>query len=164
MSFPKGLLLLALACTPAAWAQAGNPCAPEVPRALVLSGGGAKGAFLNDWMGVNLVDENVLPLIDVQTSPLVLIESSNPVIQTDTEWRAVASALSTTSGYYGGGSIVTGTKRYDGVTVRAGAQRLAQFTDPVGFPGAYLFSAATLNVRDDFNARIISFPYDFQSI
>ena len=130
----------------------------------LFRGGGAKSAFLTDWMGVDLVDENVLPLIGVQTSPLVLIENSNPVIQSATEWLAVGSELSTTSGYYGGGSIVTGTKRYDGVTVRAGAQRLAEFTDPVGFPGAYSFSAATLNVRADFNARIISFPYDFQSI
>jgi hypothetical protein len=44
MSFGRMLLLLALACTPA-WAQGVNPCAPQSPRALVLSGGGAKGAF-----------------------------------------------------------------------------------------------------------------------
>jgi hypothetical protein len=127
-------------------------------------GGGAKSDFLSGWMGVDVVEENVLPMIDLQTSPLVLSEGSNPVIQSATEWRAVASALSTTSGYYGGGSIVTGTKRYDGVTPRAGAQRLAEFTDAAGFPGAYSYSAATLYVRADYNARVISFPYDFQSI
>ena len=45
MSLAKGLLLLAVAFVPAAWAQSASPCAPQVPRALVLSGGGAKGAF-----------------------------------------------------------------------------------------------------------------------
>jgi hypothetical protein len=126
--------------------------------------GGAKSAFLNNWMGVDLLDENVMALIGPQTEPMVLIEATNPVIQTADQWHAVGTSLSISSGYYGGGSTVTGTKRYDGVTVRPGAQRLAEFTDPVGFPGAYSFSAATLNVRTDFNARIISFPYDFQSI
>jgi len=36
--------LLALACGPA-WAQGADPCAQNTPRALILSGGGAKGAF-----------------------------------------------------------------------------------------------------------------------
>ncbi|MDP9263959.1 MAG: patatin-like phospholipase family protein [Acidobacteriota bacterium] len=45
MSLAKGLLLLAVASVPAAWAQGANPCPPQMPRALVLSGGGAKGAF-----------------------------------------------------------------------------------------------------------------------
>lgn len=45
MSIGRGWLLLALACAPAAWAQGENPCAQPAPRALILSGGGAKGAF-----------------------------------------------------------------------------------------------------------------------
>ena len=45
MCFGRVWLCLALACAPAAWAQGVNPCATQVPRALVLSGGGAKGAF-----------------------------------------------------------------------------------------------------------------------
>jgi predicted acylesterase/phospholipase RssA len=44
MSFGKVVLLLAL-CVPAVWAQGANPCSPQESRALVLSGGGAKGAF-----------------------------------------------------------------------------------------------------------------------
>jgi hypothetical protein len=45
MSFAKVWLWFALACAPACWAQSANPCAPQLSRALVLSGGGAKGAF-----------------------------------------------------------------------------------------------------------------------
>ncbi|MGH9491932.1 MAG: patatin-like phospholipase family protein [Terriglobales bacterium] len=45
MSLAKGWLLLALACALPAAAQSENPCAQAAPRALVLSGGGAKGAF-----------------------------------------------------------------------------------------------------------------------
>ncbi len=123
-----------------------------------------KTAFLYDWIGVDLADENVLALIGPQTSPMVQAESGNPVFTNVDEWRGVASSLSVSSGYYGGGSIVTGTKRYDAVQPRAGAQRLAQFLDQSGAPGAFVYSAATLNVRGDVNARIISFPYDFQSI
>jgi hypothetical protein len=44
MSLGKVVLLLAFACAPA-WAQSADPCAQATPRALVLSGGGAKGAF-----------------------------------------------------------------------------------------------------------------------
>jgi len=44
MSHGKVVLLLAFACAPA-WAQGADPCAQATPRALVLSGGGAKGAF-----------------------------------------------------------------------------------------------------------------------
>jgi len=44
MSLGRVLLLLALACGPA-WAQGADPCASNTPRALILSGGGAKGAF-----------------------------------------------------------------------------------------------------------------------
>lgn len=44
MSLGKLLLLLLLAGVPT-WAQAQDPCAQNTPRALILSGGGAKGAF-----------------------------------------------------------------------------------------------------------------------
>lgn len=44
MSLGKVLLLLALA-SGSAWAQEVDPCAQNAPRALILSGGGAKGAF-----------------------------------------------------------------------------------------------------------------------
>ena len=45
MSLRKGFLFLAISCTLPAAAQSAGPCAQEAPRALVLSGGGAKGAF-----------------------------------------------------------------------------------------------------------------------
>ena len=44
MSLGKLLLMVAVACG-SAWAQEENPCAQNTPRALILSGGGAKGAF-----------------------------------------------------------------------------------------------------------------------
>ncbi len=45
MSLAKGLAILAFAWALPAWGQSASPCAANEPRALVLSGGGAKGAF-----------------------------------------------------------------------------------------------------------------------
>ncbi len=131
---------------------------------LTRRGGGTGRALLHDWMGVDLVDENVLGLIDLQTAPLIRVVPGQPVFMTVDQWRGVANCLSQSTVYYGGGSTTTGNKRYDGVASRAGAQRLAEFTDPSGAQGQYTFSAITLNERIDYDARVISLPYDFQSV
>lgn len=131
----------------------------------LVRSGGTGVAFLNSWMGVDLTIENVLPMINDQQAPLTEPEIANPVFQPVTQWEAVASDLPAFTVYYGsGGDNSTGLKRYDGVEILPGAQRLAQFLNPTGTPGMYPYSAATLNVRADFNSRVVSFPYDFQSI
>ena len=79
------------------------------------------------------------------------------------QWRGVARCASI-SQYYGSGSTATGQKRYDGVVSRPTAQRLAEFADPAGAGGAYPFNAATLNLRADFGARVISLPHDFEGV
>lgn len=138
----------------------GDDLAGDLARASSLTAG-----FLADWVGVDLVDENVLALIDMQTSPLVLAEAGNPVLDTVQQWLGVARCASFTSGYYGsGGSTATGQKRYDGVETRVGAIRLAEFSDPLGNGDAYTFSAATLYERADFQSRVISLPYSFEGV
>ncbi len=127
-------------------------------------GAGSKAVFLADWMGVDLSAENALPLIGPQTGPLVDVTAANPVFQTIGQWKAVASNLPPVSVYYGTGDNTTGLRRFDGVQARPGAVRLAEFLDPNGLPGQYPFSAATLNVRADYTARVLSFSYDLQSI
>ncbi|MBE0564828.1 MAG: hypothetical protein IH621_02650 [Krumholzibacteria bacterium] len=138
----------------------GDDLAGDITR----RGGAAAQAFLHDWMGVDLVEENVLGLIDLQTSPLIGAVAPSPVFTGVEQWRGVAGCQGVSSIYYGDGSTATGSKRYDGVVPRTGAVRLAEFTDPNGALGQYPYSAATLNVRADFGARVISLPYDFQSV
>ncbi|MFO7609005.1 MAG: FlgD immunoglobulin-like domain containing protein [Candidatus Krumholzibacteriia bacterium] len=137
----------------------GDDLAGDIAR----NGDAAATAFLQDWMGVDLVSENVLVDIGLQTTPLIRTVPLLPVFTGVEQWRGVANCLAATAVYYGGDTS-TGNKRYDGVVPRVGAVRLAEFTDPSGTLGQYPYSAATLNVRADFGARVISLPYDFQSV
>ena len=130
---------------------------------LARSAGGSY-AFLRDWMGVDLAHDNVLDRIDLQTAPLVALDQGGFMLPSVDRWRGVASCLGIGAGYYGSGSAATGKKRYDGVFPLTGAVRLAEFLDPAGVAGQYTFSAATYHERGDHDARIVSLPYDFQSI
>ncbi len=121
-------------------------------------------AFLQDWIGVDLLEEDVLPMIDQQTDAVVMTEFANPVFLGLDQWRAIARCSAVSSQYYSTITTSGGLKRYDGVVSRSTAQRLAEFTDPAGAPGAYAYNAATLNLRPDFNARVISLPYDFEGV
>ncbi|MCB1184376.1 T9SS type A sorting domain-containing protein [bacterium] len=114
---------------------------------LAINAGAAGGAFSEDVMGVNLLATDVRSFINGQTTPLVRAVPGNPVIQTVDSWIAY------------GGCLQINT--FDGVVARAGAQRLAEFTDQNGNPGAYSFAAATLNVYNGTN-RIVSMPYDLR--
>src|SRR5690606_38299441 len=96
--------------------------------------------------------------------PLVQVMQPSAVLTAVAQWRGVANCLAVTNLYYGGGATVTGSKRYDGVVPRLGAVRLAEFLAPAGQPGQYQYSAATLHVRAEHGSRVVSLPYDFQSV
>ena len=126
--------------------------------------GGAKAAFLADWMGVSLTEDNVIDAIGGQVSPLVLREPSASFVLPDVSaWVAMSSDQSVSAGNFGG-SLVTGLRRFDGVQAVAPAQRLAQFTTTSGLADQYAYSAATWRAHDGINARVVSFPYDLQAI
>ncbi len=105
---------------------------------------GVSSDFLTEFMNVQLVAENLRPLIHNQVAPLVLSEAGNSVFYTSESWVAYGGCL--------------GINTFDAVTPGAGAERLACFTNPNGNPD-YSYSAATLNLSD--NDRIITMPYDF---
>ena len=139
----------------------GDDLAGDISR----TGGSESYAFMRDWMGVDLADENVLSQIDLQAYPLIRVAAPSPVFISVEQWRGVSDCFSISGGYYGGGgTLATGGRRYDGVVPRTGAVRLAEFTDPNGALGQYTFSAATLRERIEYDARVISLPYDFQSV
>ncbi len=100
--------------------------------------------FLSAVLGVDVFASQAQMFINNQVKPLVITTPGNGVFGVN-EW------------YVEGGC--PDTRALDAVTIRAGAVRLAEFTDGNGNTGAYGFSAATLNIHDG-SDTIISMPYD----
>ncbi|MCB1182126.1 T9SS type A sorting domain-containing protein [bacterium] len=136
-----------------AWLGTGNKnlvmTGDDLVSDLAINAGAAGLAFSEDVMGVNAFAQDARSFINNQTTPLVVTIAGNSVFSNISSWIA-----------YGG---CFGINTFDAVTTRAGAERLAEFTDPNGGAGAYSFSAATLNVYNTTN-NVISFPYDFMFI
>ncbi len=125
----------------------------EVASDLAFNAGPNGRSFAEEVMGLNFVTDSIRSSIGNQTTPLVLaVQGLDPnvdVFSTVSSWIA-----------YGGCFAIN---LFDGVTPRTGAVRQAEFADPNGSPGAYTFSAATLNVYNATN-RIVSLPYDVMYI
>jgi len=151
-----------------AWLQLGGRdlflCGDDLVGGVYNYAGTPAIQFTQDWMGVDLTAQNVLTSIDNQIAPLVVVTNPSGVFSAVNQWEGMAICSVAASQYYGGGSVATGGRAFDGITVRPGAVRLAEFAAPDGAVGVYNFSAATLNVRADYNARVISLPYDLQSV
>ncbi len=121
----------------------------DVASDLAWNAGVAGVGFVEDVLGVNLVSGFLRELIGNQATPLVVPVPGNPVITSVADWVAYGGCL--------------GINTFDAVTIRGGATRLAEFTDTGGNPGAYSFSAATLNVYNSTN-RVITLPYDLMYV
>jgi hypothetical protein len=105
--------------------------------------------FLNNWIGINHLENSILLNIDSQTAPTVRITPSNPVFATIDEWIA-----------FGG---CPGINTFDGVETTT-ATRVAEFLNPQGQGGSYPYSAVTYNDLDAFGNQIIYMPYDLRYI
>jgi len=105
--------------------------------------------FAEQYMGVGVTTSDLRSFIGNQMSPLVRVMPGNPVF---------AGTLETWIAYGGCRTINT----FDGVETMGTATRLAEFTNPSGQPGAYGFSAATLNQNG--TSRIISMPVDLSFV
>ncbi len=107
--------------------------------------------FLADWLGLECFDDELRPLIGNQMAPLILAEAGNPVISSVDSWHMLAYCPYT-------------FRSTDAVAPLPGAVRLAEFADPAGSGGSYSYAAATLNEVPDYQARVISLPYDLMYI
>ena len=103
-------------------------------------------AFRTQHLGIQFVNNNLLPLIENQTTPAVVPVAGNSVFTTAVEWRA-----------YGG---CPGINDFDAVAAAGSVERLAEFLTSAGVPG-YTYAAATryVNVAD-----VVLFPYDLSFI
>jgi len=111
--------------------------------------GSATIAFAEQYLGVTVTTSDIRSFIGNQMTPLVKVIPGNPVFTGDLQtWVAF------------GGCYRINT--FDGVETMIPAERLAEFTDPAGQPGAYAFAAAILNHVG--TSRIISMPVDLMFV
>ena len=106
--------------------------------------------FLNEYVGVTLVQENLRPAIEWQSAPLVRTMPGSPVFATIDSWLVYGGCLDYNT--------------FDGVETTGSAVQLAEFVDPNGMTGQYTFSAATLYTHPTVNSRVISLPYDLMFV
>jgi len=132
------------------WLSAGNKdlflTGNSLASDLESNAGPAGASFLATVMGLDFTSDDVRPLIDNQVSPLVKQLPNNPVLTNIESWYAVGNCEAPSS--------------FDAVTIRAGTEQLAEFTDVSGYGSAYPFAAMAMNVHLATN-RILSQPYDF---
>ncbi len=102
-------------------------------------------AFLQNWLSVNYIQDDLQPLISNQRTPGVMSLPGNSVFFQVDQWRLVSS---------------NALPLFDAIVVTGTAERLAEFTDPAGNPGAYSYAAATLHIEPAANAKVITLPYD----
>jgi len=121
-------------------------CGDDLASNLNQAGALASG-FLNDMMNVQVLTNDIRPMINNQTTPLVLPMPGNSVFFSTPGWIA-----------YGG---CFGINTFDAIEAGPGAERLAGFTNPNGAPD-YSYSAAILNMPGD--DRIITMPYDLMYV
>ena len=109
--------------------------------------------FLENYLGVAVLTNDVRHIISNQATPLVKVLPANPVFNSFLQtWVA-----------YGGCEVIN---TFDGVMATGTGQRLAEFLDPAGLAGQYSYSAATLNVLNPgpYQSRVISMPYDLMFV
>ena len=117
---------------------------------MINNGSAASEQFVNNWLSVSYMQQDVRPLIDNQTAPLVEAIAGNPVFYGVTEWLA-----------YGGCPRINS---FDAVVPTGNAISLAEFTDPSGQAGAYPYAAAVYHHRADYDVNVVYLPYDFNFI
>lgn len=111
---------------------------------------GVLGAtFLSSVVGVDVVTDDVRALINNQAFPVVRVIPGHQVFVGGDEWAV-----------YGGCPRI---RTFDGVRALNGTDKVAEFTDPNGIPGAYIYAAAAENTYNSTN-RIVSMPYDVAQI
>ena len=135
-----------------AWFSSGNKRAYMLGDNLVSSlvnGSAAGQAFVDAYFGVSLFSADIRPLINNQVSPLVRAIPGNGIIERMATWRMVAGCPTI-------GAI-------DAVVVD-GAQRLAEFGNPLGQWGVYPYAAASHYTNAGVAARVVLMPHTFDYI
>ncbi len=124
----------------------------ELVYDMTQNGGSTTNQFVSDWMKVSYVDNDLRPLINTQSTPVVKALAGNGVFLDNEEWVAYGGCLSINT--------------FDAVTVdeAGGGVQLAEFLAPNGASDVYTYSAATMYYDAAVNARVITMPYDFMYI
>lgn len=111
--------------------------------------------FLWTWLGAEWVDFWLWDYIEDQHSPLVVPEQGNtPGLQTEYVLFGGCPEL----GYF------EDRPNADVVRAQTIAERILEFTDPQGTPGAYDIAAGVFNHETVHDGRLVFLPYWFKSI
>jgi len=118
----------------------------------LMQSGSATVQFVEDWLKVSHVTNNLRPLVSNQATPQVKMIPDNGVFLDDQTWVA-----------YGGCAIIN---NFDAVTADYlnGGVRLAEFASSSGEVGAFSYSAASLYEEEVYGCKMITMPYDFMNI
>ncbi len=103
---------------------------------------------LASWTGVDLVADDIRPLLGDQLAPRVQFEWPNPVLQIVSSWLAF-------------GECPDMVAAAAAVTVAGNGVRLAQYLDAQSTPDTYPYAAMILSVDATTNSRAITLPWDF---
>jgi len=107
-------------------------------------------AFATEVLGIDFIGNDLKPLIDQQTSPVVAPMANAPIFHATDRWFI-----------YGG---CPGLRRFDALQATAPALRLAEFLAPDGAPGTYPLGAAILHEIPTVGATVVSLPYDLDAV
>jgi len=101
-------------------------------------------SFTSNWLSLDYLGDNLKPLIDNQSSPLVLPVPGNSVF--DNNFIAYGSCPVT---------------KFDVVEPSGSAERIAELAGPNGSGGLYSYAAGIYN--QNMNSNVVYFPVDFSN-
>jgi len=110
----------------------------------LMSSGITGLSFTSNWLSLDYLGDNLKPLIDNQSSPLVLPVPGNSVF--DNNFIAYGSCPVT---------------KFDVVEPSGSAERIAEFAGPNGSGGLYSYAAGIYN--QNMNSNVVYFPVDFSN-
>ncbi len=112
--------------------------------------GSAGQAFVNNFVGVEIIDRDLRPFITNQSAPLVRAIDQNPIFVSCDRWIAYGGCL--------------GFNTFDVLEPRGTTVSLAEFTDPHGNTGVYPYSAGVYHYNEMTDTELVLLPYDLMFV
>jgi len=112
--------------------------------------GAAGQAFMNNYLGLQYIGNDVRSYIQNQTTPEINAMPGNGIFVSADRWVAYGGCLN--------------INNFDALEVVGGGTRMAEYTDPNGNAGAYTYSAALRNYNDTVDSEVVLLPYDFMYV
>jgi len=123
---------------------------PRAVTSLYQSGHPFLLGFLNNWLSISWVAEDVGPLIGMQRTPHVRATPDNPIFYQVDEWIAYGACPTMVP--------------FEAVLASGSSERIAEWLGPGGETGGYPYAAGVYNYNAGFDAEVVYLPYEFNQI